>query len=90
MSLSLILMALVAAAEPLSSQADKPYVVKICLRFSDDPAFTQVFADSVRREVRDQLRNFFGPLAEVDVIDPPGWLEKHAGEDLPAWNILPA
>ncbi|HWB12173.1 MAG TPA: hypothetical protein VG826_23300 [Pirellulales bacterium] len=89
MSQVLLIAALFATADPLSSQADQPYVIKVCLRFSDDPAFTAVFADSVRWQVRDQLRNFFGPLAEVELIEGHPWLEKHGGEDLLDWNVSP-
>ena len=57
-----------AAGAELESQVDQPYKLVVCLQFSDDPGFTQLFVDSVRRQVRDQLANFFGRLAEVKVV----------------------
>lgn len=66
-----------AAAAPLPWQtdrpyADRPYRVTVGLRFSDDPIFTRFYVESVQGQVRDQLTNFFGTLAEVDVaVDHP-------------------
>ncbi|HUY87183.1 MAG TPA: hypothetical protein VMV10_00460 [Pirellulales bacterium] len=69
------------AAEP-SSQADKPYRLLVVLHFADDAMFTPAFTGAVEREVRDQTRNLFGPLAAVEVANkhplvdrlPPGGL----------------
>jgi exonuclease VII small subunit len=52
---------------PPSSQAGEPYKLAVLLRFSDDPVFTRFFVDSIRRQVRDQLANYFAGLAEVRV-----------------------
>lgn len=95
MPLVLLFVAVLTADGPLPSHADRPYVVKVCLRFSDDPAFTKVFTEGVRRQVRDQLRNLFGALAEVEVIDAEAekthpWLVRHAGQELAEWTVSPA
>lgn len=64
------------AAAPLEAGADEPYELAVCLRFADDPIFTRFFKQSVVRQVRDQLVNYFGPLASVRVVASHPLLEK--------------
>ncbi|MCR4413979.1 MAG: hypothetical protein NUV77_16305, partial [Thermoguttaceae bacterium] len=54
-------------AEP-AARTGEPYRIVIAVRFSDDPIFTRFFQSAVVREVRDQLANYFGDLAEVEVV----------------------
>ena len=57
-----------SARAQLPSLTDQPYQLMVCLQFSDNQAFTDFFQESVRRQVRDQLTNYFGPLADVIVL----------------------
>jgi hypothetical protein len=63
-----------AAPETPVKLAERPYRAVVCLRFSDDPLFTPLFVDSVQRQVRDQLGNYLGPLAELEVLASGHWL----------------
>lgn len=83
----LLLTTIFAAGEPPASQMDRPYQVKICVRFSADPIFTPVFVASVPRELRDQLRNFFGPLAEIEIVEQHPWLEKNDSQGVDALTV---
>ncbi len=56
-----------AAHGELGSRADEPYRIRVVVHFSDDPRFTPLFVESVRRQVKDQLSTHFGALAEIDV-----------------------
>lgn len=60
----------------LRARVDEPYRIVVVLRFSDDPTFTRFFAESVRREIRDQLANSFERLAEVQVVAEHPLLDK--------------
>lgn len=51
-----------------------PYQLVVCLRVADHPLLTSTFVESVRKEVRDQMRSLFGPLATVDVVTRGHWL----------------
>ena len=83
MPLLLISQSEVASPEAGAPSAQSPYRVSVCLRLADDPLLTAQFAESVRRQVRDQLRNFFGPLAEVQVFTSGHWLvDDYAHEDV--------
>ncbi len=62
-------------AEP-AARAGDPYRMVIAVRFSDDPIFTRFFRNTVVREVRDQLANYFGGLAEVEVVTEHPLLER--------------
>lgn len=56
-----------AGAATLESHEREPYRMLVELNFSDDPVFTDFLKKAVARELRDQLSNFFGELAEVEV-----------------------
>lgn len=83
----LILMGLMAlsvgapGAEP-AAREDPPYRVLVAMRFSEDRIFTPVFVDSVQRQVRDQLRNYFGGLADVQVATGHPLFTKLASQGL--------
>ncbi len=51
----------------LEAHEREPYRMLVELNFSDDPVFTDFLKKAVARELRDQLSNFFGELAEVEV-----------------------
>ncbi len=81
----LVLLTLLLAAPPqeLAQEARSPYQLTVCLRVADDPLLTERFVTSVSREVRDQLKNFFGPLADVTVLSSGHWLiDDYANEDV--------
>lgn len=65
-----------AADAPAADDAavERPYRVVICLRTTDNPILTPLFARAVQRAVQDQLRNYFGPLADIDVRTADHWL----------------
>lgn len=79
----------VVAATPRSAEADEPYELTVCLRFADDPIFTRFFVESVRRQVRDQLVNYFGALANVQVTTSHPLLEKLDSASLADLSIPP-
>jgi len=87
--LTILLAAARAAGAELSSRADEPYRIVVALRMSDDPAFTRYFADSVRRAVRDQLANYFGSLAEVQVVAGHEVLSRLSGNSLAELTEVP-
>ncbi len=88
-ALGILLAAGRAAGEELPSRADEPYRIVVALTVSDDPTFTRYFADSVRREVRDQLAHYFGSLAEVQVVEEHAILNRLAGTSLAELAELP-
>ncbi len=55
-------------ADGLSANVGEPYTMTVCLRFSDDPVFTRFYTHSVRRQVHDQLADYFGSLVELEVV----------------------
>ena len=87
---STILLSLLLSAPPSAAatklttvENDQPYRVAVCLRLADDPLLTSQFSASLRRQVRDQLRNFFGPLASVTVHTSGHWLvDEYAHEEV--------
>lgn len=78
MTASLLILASVvtAAAGPdeLPARPDEPYELTVCLSFAKTPFLTPLFADSTTSQVKDQLTNFFGPLATVNVTAKEHWL----------------
>jgi len=81
--LLLLSLLLSAPADESAPASVSPYRLIVCLRISDDPLLTPLLAESVRREVRDQLRNFFGPLADVEVLTTGHWLiDDYARDDV--------
>jgi tetratricopeptide (TPR) repeat protein len=76
-------------AAELESKVDQPYRLTVCLGFSDDPIFTGFFAASIRRQVRDQLANYFGELVELEVVSEHALLEKVAGGGLAELSLSP-
>lgn len=71
------------AADVETAAVETPYQVAVCLRLEDDPLLTPQFAEQVRRQVRDQLRNFLGPLASVSVMTSEHWLiDDYVHEDV--------
>ncbi len=75
-------------AAELESKVDEPYRLTVCLGFSDDPIFTRFFTASVRRQVRDQLANYFGELVELEVVSEHALLER-AGGGLAELSVSP-
>ena len=73
----------------LESSVDQPYRLTVCLRFSDDPIFTRFFTGSVRRQVRDQLANYFGQLVELEVAGEHALLDEAAGGGLAELGVSP-
>ncbi len=47
---------------------DRPYQLQVVLDFSENRFLTPIFQDQVERDLRDQLRQTYGPLAEVEVV----------------------
>ena len=90
--LAACLLAIAAAAESgeLAPQPDRPYRVVVALQFSDDPTFTPFFKGSVAREVRDQLSNFFGDLAQTQVVVEHPFLDKLLSTPLAELALSPA
>jgi len=82
--LALLLIPIVAAKAPadLPSPSNDPYQLAVCLRFSEDLIFTPFFRASVERQVRDQLANYFGPLADVQVVAEHPLLAKWGSDSL--------
>lgn len=78
-----------AGAAELASRADQPYRILVALHFSDDAAFTPAFANSVERQVRDQTRNLFGPLAEVEVATKHPLIERLRAAGMEAFSLRP-
>lgn len=62
--------------------AESTYRLLVCLQFSDDPLFTRLYTSSVQRQVKDQLSNYFGSLAQVEVATQHPLLERIAGDDV--------
>lgn len=79
----------VAAAEA-ASPADEPYRLLVLLRFSDEAAFTPLFVRSLDRQVRDQTRNLFGALAEVEVLDRHPLVDRLKETSLAELSLKPA
>src|SRR5687768_15441442 len=70
--------------------AERPYRAVVCLRFADDPTLTPLFVDAVQRQVRDQLTNYFGPLAEIEVLTGGHWLiDEFAGQPIDEPPLTP-
>ena len=72
--LALLSVLLAAPLQEPAQELQSPYQLTVCLRVADDPLLTERFVNSVSREVRDQLKNFFGLLADVNVITSGHWL----------------
>ncbi len=62
------------AAWSVPATADQPYQATVCLRFTDDPMLTPLLVAAVERQVRDQLTNYLGPLAQLEVLTHGHWL----------------
>ena len=84
-----ILFVAVAAAAATPARADEPYRLTLCLRFADDAIFTRFFTRSVRRQVRDQLANYFGTLAGVDVVPSHPLFEELGSTGLADLSVSP-
>ncbi|MBN2578162.1 MAG: hypothetical protein JXB10_04150 [Pirellulales bacterium] len=72
-----------------AAPADRPYRLLVALRFSEDPVFTSFFSGAVERQARDQLANFFGSLAEVQVAVGHPLFEKLAPRGLDDLTLAP-
>ncbi|MEO8165742.1 MAG: hypothetical protein ABI619_10140, partial [Betaproteobacteria bacterium] len=81
--LALLSLLLAAPLQEPAEESQSPYQLAICLRVDDDPLLTERFVNSVSREVRDQLKNYFGPLANVTVLASGHWLiDDYADDDV--------
>lgn len=69
-----LLATLLLAANETPTQSTRPYRITVCLRTSDHPLMTPLFASSVRRQVEDHLKRLFGTLAVIDVRTKDHWL----------------
>jgi hypothetical protein len=81
----LALLSLLVAVPPQepARESQSPYQLTVCLRVADDPLITARFVNGISREVRDQLKNYFGPLANVNVITSGHWLiDDYADDDV--------
>ena len=85
---SLLLTAGAATSGP-GGQAEPPYNVLVCLRFDEDPLFTRLFTNRIERQVRDQLTNYFGPLAKIEVTSSHPLLEAIGDADLRDFKLSP-
>lgn len=74
----------------LRSHATEPYRISVVLRFANHAVFTPLLKRSTMRQVRDQLRNVFGELAEVRVTTEHPLAKRLAGGDLDGLSLLPA
>jgi hypothetical protein len=79
-----------ASAAEAASPADEPYRLLVLLRFSDEAAFTPRFVRSLDRQVRDQMRNLFGALAEVEVLDRHPLIDRLNETSLAELSLKPA
>ena len=77
-------------ATELRSQATEPYRISVVLHFANHAALTPLLKQSTTRQVRDQLRNVFGELAEVRVTAEHPLADRLAGGDLDSLSLLPA
>ncbi len=59
---------------PCRAQSEHPYELTILLKFSEAPLLTPFFRRSLARQVKDQLANYFGSLANVRVETEKHWL----------------
>lgn len=71
---AILLATLLLAANPTSPESARPYRLTVCLRTSDHPLMTDLFASSVRRQVEDQLKRLLGSAAAIDVFSQGHWL----------------
>jgi tetratricopeptide (TPR) repeat protein len=68
----------------------QPYQLTVCLRFSEDPLLTDLFQQSLARSVQDQLGNYFGSAAVIQVKLAKHWLlEALAGQRLSERALSP-
>lgn len=58
----------VPARAELDARTGEPYRVVLYVQFDEDPIFTRFYRSSVEREVRDQLGNYFGDLARIEIV----------------------
>lgn len=78
-----------AGAAELEPGVDRPYRLTVCLHFSDDPIFTRFFTTSLRRQVRDQLANYFGRLVELEMTGEHALLDQVAAGGLAELEVSP-
>src|SRR5688572_9126167 len=88
--LSLLLGQALPVEDSAPSRADEPYQLLVGLQFAEDPLFTRVFRTSVVRQARDQLTNYFGPLAKIQVQEEHPVLEKVGAAGLQGLTLSPA
>ncbi len=69
-----LFIALLCGATVDSKQAGDSYDVTVCLRFDDAPLLTPAFCDNVQHQVEDYLTNYFGPLANLNVVRREHWV----------------
>jgi hypothetical protein len=56
------------ARADVDSELNKPYQLKVVLKVADNRALTPLFQQQLERELSDQLRLTYGPLARVEVV----------------------
>ena len=86
---SLVVFVAPGAAAELESRVDQPYRLTVGLGFSDDPIFTPFFTASVRRQVHDQVANYFGELVELEVVSEHPLLDEAARGGLAGMALSP-
>lgn len=81
-----------AAAERtgLPAHATEPYRISVVLHFANHAALTPLLKQSTTRQVRDQLRNVFGELAEVRLTMEHPLADRLTGGGLDGLSLLPA
>jgi hypothetical protein len=60
--------ALAQAPRPAESDTKTPYELQVVLHLADNPSLTDVFSDSLQRELKDSLQADFGDLVHVHVV----------------------
>lgn len=88
--LSLLLGQAPASGGDSANHINEPYQLLVVLQFADDPLFTRLFRTSVARQARDQLTNYFGALAKVQVQEDHPLLEKLDATGLQTLSLTPA
>lgn len=71
------------------ASAEDPYRLLICLHFSEDPLFTRLYTRQVERQVQDQLANYFGELAKVQVTTAHPLIKRLEGGDVRTLQLSP-
>jgi hypothetical protein len=69
-----------------SGAGEDPYRLLVCLHFPDDPLFTPPYTKSIQRQVQDQLANYFGALAKVEVVAAHPLIERLGSADVRAFQ----